>query len=177
VDIGAADGYYAAGLARACPDGTVYAYEMNPLPARVCRRLAEANGVSGRLVMRGECRVADLLELPDTETFVLCDCEGAEAELIDPARVPLLRRSDLIVELHEWAAPGIRQRIEERFRATHTIEIVASEPRYVADYPALLDVPVATYMDREVGLSEYRPAPMAWAVLTRLSRRQPDPKA
>jgi len=45
VDIGASDGYYAAGFARALPEAVVHAYEMNPFPARVCAALARENGV------------------------------------------------------------------------------------------------------------------------------------
>jgi len=165
VDIGASDGYYAVGFARACPEATVTAFEMNPFPARVCRALAAANGVADRIRLRGRCDLEELRALPDAETFVLSDCEGCERELIDPDAVPLLRSASLIVELHELAAPGIEKLIRERFEKSHSIRIIHTEPRHIADYPLLLDVPGVSYMDREVGLSEFRPAPMKWAVL------------
>jgi predicted O-methyltransferase YrrM len=166
VDIGASDGYYAVGLARACPVSTVYAYEMNFFPARVCRSLAEQNGVSDRVVMRGECRTADLQRFePGGSTFVLSDCEGAEQELMDPDAVPWLRGSRLIVELHDFAAPGIEDTIRARFEPSHSIEVVRSRRRYVAEFPALMDVPGVGYMDRELGVSEFRPVPIAWAVM------------
>ncbi|HKP22115.1 MAG TPA: hypothetical protein VJT68_11385 [Thermoleophilaceae bacterium] len=166
VDIGASDGYYAAGIARARPDSTVYAYEMNPFPARVCRRLAETNGAERnlRLLLR-ECRPADLQALPAARTFVLCDTEGAEAELMDPQAVPLLREASLIVELHAFAVTDIERLITERFSPTHDIELVRTEARYIGDYPALMEVPGVTYIDRQVGVSEFRPVPMAWAVM------------
>jgi hypothetical protein len=167
VDIGASDGYYAVGLALACPRTTVYAYEMNFFPARVCRRLAANNGVSDRIVMRGECRIEDLRAFePDGPAFVLSDCEGAEQQLMDPDAVPWLRTSRLIVELHDFAAPGIEDTIRARFEPTHDIEVVASQRRYTADYPALMDVPSVNYMDREIGLSEFRPVPIKWALMT-----------
>lgn len=166
VDIGASDGYYAVGLALASPPSTVYAYEMNPFPARVCRALAEENGATDRVVMRGECRVDDLRALPNgPRTFVLCDCEGGELELMDPSAVPLLRRSALIVELHVQIVPGIEQMIVERFAPSHEIEIVETQCRYIAEYPRLLEVPGVSYIDRELGLSEFRPNPMKWAVM------------
>jgi hypothetical protein len=165
VDIGASDGYYAAGLAWALPDSTVHAYEMNPFPARVCRALAEENGVADRIHLRGECTRADLERMPARRAFVLSDCEGAEEELMDPAAVPLLRESMLIVELHEFAAPGIEETVRRRFEPTHEIEVLHTRCRWIADWPKLLEVPGVGYMDREVGLSEFRPQPMKWAVM------------
>jgi hypothetical protein len=166
VDIGASDGYYAVGLARACPASTIYAYEMNFFPARVCRRLARYNGVADRVMMRGECRIGDLQALePAGPTFVLSDCEGAEQDLMDPDAVPWLRTCRLVVELHEFAAPGIEETIRARFEPSHDIEVVRSRRRYVADYPALMEVPGVGYMDRELGVSEFRPVPIAWAVM------------
>lgn len=165
VDIGGSDGYYAVGFARACPEAAVRVYEINPFPARVCRALAAENGVVGRVDLRGECTVAALQALPERRTFILCDCEGAEAVLMDPEQVPLLRRSAAIVELHDFAAPGIEATVRERFGATHDIEIVSTRPRYPADYPALLEVSGINYMDRHLGVAEFRPLPMSWAIL------------
>lgn len=165
VDIGGSDGYYGVGFALACPESDVIVYEMNPFPARVCRALAEENGVAGRIDMRGECTVEELQALPDRRTFVLCDCEGAEAVLMDPERVPLLRSSAAIIELHDFAAPGIRQTVLDRFGPTHDIEIVETRQRHPADYPALDGVPGINYMDRHLAVAEFRPMPMSWAVL------------
>jgi hypothetical protein len=117
--------------------------------------------------MRGECRIEDLRGLaPDGPTFVLSDCEGAERELMDPEAVPWLRTCRLVVELHDFAAPGIEETILARFEPSHDIEVVRSERRYVADWPALAAVPKVDYMDRELGVSEFRPVPIAWAVMT-----------
>jgi hypothetical protein len=165
VDIGASDGYYAVGFAWSVPSSSVYAYEMNPFPARVCRRLAFENGVESRLRLLGECRVEDLLTLPERPSFVLCDAEGAEARLMDPAAVPLLRSASLVVELHAFAVPDVEDVIRRRFSPTHTIDVVRSEPRYIGEFPALMEVPDVTYIDRQVALAEFRPYPMAWAVM------------
>jgi hypothetical protein len=169
VDIGASDGYYAVGLALASPGTTVRAFEMLDFPARVCRAMIDENGVGDRVRLGGEATIEELRGLPAAKTFVLCDCEGGESVLMDPDAVPLLRDSDLIVELHEFAVPDIQATIERRFGATHEVEIVHSEKRYIADYPKLMDLPGVGYMDREVGVSEFRPVRMKWAVLTRKS--------
>ena len=167
VDVGASDGYYAVGLARAIPQAVVHAFEINPFPARVCRALAEENGVAGRVVMHGECTLPELAALPaGRPAFVLCDCEGAEAELMDPQAAPLLRRADLIVELHEFAAPGVQATIEARFAPTHDIEIVEARRRVAGEYPAVIQTPGTGYMDWEMGISEFRHSPIRWAILT-----------
>jgi hypothetical protein len=166
VDIGASDGYYAVGFAHSVPSSTVRAYEMNPFPARVCRALAAANGADGPLELLGECRIEDLRALPDDRSsFVLCDTEGAEATLMDPEAVPLLHSASLVVELHAFAVPHVEQLIVDRFSSTHEIEIVRTEPRYIGQFPALMEVPGVTYIDRQVAVSEFRPYPMAWAVM------------
>ena len=165
VDIGASDGYYAVGLARGCPEARVQAYELNPFPARVCTALAQENAVADRLELRGECTLAELRALPVARTFVLCDCEGGEAVLMDPEQVPLLRTSMLVVELHEFAAPGVEDTIRRRFEPTHDVEIVPTRPRYPADYPSLREVPGTSYMDHALGVAEFRPLPMKWAIL------------
>jgi hypothetical protein len=166
VDIGASDGYYAVGFALKGPDSRVVAYEMNPFPARVCRALAVENGVAARVDLRGECRPQDLLELPQGSLFVLCDAEGAERELMDPERAPRLRDASAIVELHEFASPGVTEEISRRFAGTHDVRILHSGSRYIADYPALMSVPDVGYMDREMAVSEFRHSRISWAVLT-----------
>jgi hypothetical protein len=165
VDIGASDGYYAVGLARALPGSTVHAFEQNPFPARVCRALARENGVDERVLLHGKCTVEELRGLPAGRAFVLSDCEGAEAELMDPEAVPMLRQSMLIVELHEFAAPRIEDTMRRRFETSHEIEVLDTRCRWTADWPKLHEVPGVGHMDRELGLSEFRPQPMKWAVM------------
>jgi hypothetical protein len=166
VDIGASDGYYAVGFALKSPESRVLAYEMNPFPARVCRALAAENGVAARIDLRGECRAQDLVDLPEGSVFVLCDVEGAERDLMDPEHLPRLRGAHAIVELHEFASPGVTEMISERFAGTHEVRILHSGSRYVADYPALVSVPGVGYMDREMAVSEFRHSRISWAVLT-----------
>jgi hypothetical protein len=166
VDIGAADGYYVVGLARRCPRAILRAFEMNPLPARVCMELARANGVDDRVAMGGECGLAELRALPELPSLVICDCEGCEASLLDPDAVPLLRSSTILVEMHDAAAPGVSERLIQRFRASHDIETHEMRLRHVGDYPALAAVDGIGYMDQELLISEFRTHPVRWAVMT-----------
>ncbi len=165
IDVGAADGYYAVGLARRCPKATIHAYEMNPLPAHYSRQLARVNGVDERLSVHGECRIEDLAALHQVPSLLIADCEGAEAILLDPAAVPLLAESALVVELHEWLAPDIEATINLRFRETHQLVFIEPEPRHAAEYPAVAAIDDLSYVEQELLVSEFRLRSVRWAVL------------
>jgi len=139
VNVGAADGYYAVGLARRCPDATVIAYEADARQRELCRRVAAANGV--QIDIRGTAGPGDL----DGAALVVMDCEGCERALLQP--LP----ATVIVELHDFLDPGVGDAIAARFADTHTVVLVPTAPQPPAN---------------ELLLSEYRPGPMRWAVIT-----------
>lgn len=162
VNVGCAEGYYAVGLARAMPAVRVYAFDSDPAARDLCRRLSARNGVSDRLIVEGECRAARLNEVLRGPAFLIMDCEGCEDVLLDPKRVPNLRTAGVIVECHDFAVPDVSSRICERFRATHSIELIPTRPRKAAGYPPLQSFSPG---DQALALSEFRPAPQQWAVL------------
>ncbi|WZO98667.1 hypothetical protein EP7_000253 [Isosphaeraceae bacterium EP7] len=144
VDIGAAEGYYAVGMAMRNPDALVVGFEMNPSARYYLRQLAERNEVSARLQIRGTCDLDSLAASLEgaRRPALICDCEGAEDLLLDPVRVEPLRRSYVLVETHDGLATdagvleGIGRRLHERFGATHAIETIDSRPRSGDDLPA-----------------------------------------
>jgi hypothetical protein len=160
VNIGAAEGYFAVGLARALPGATVFAFEIDEPTRDRCVELAEANGVADRVRVAGECTPHDLGELGGDDSVVLCDCEGCELELIDPARVPALREWELLVELHDFVDPVVSEAVPARFADTHRIELIPSRPREDQNPPELAELPPR---ERQLLLSERRPGPMEWA--------------
>jgi hypothetical protein len=160
INVGTAEGYFAVGLARALPEATVLAFEIDEATRAQCVELAEANGVAERIEFRGECTVADLERLGSGDSVVLCDCEGCELELVDPARVPALRTWELLVELHDFVDPAISSAVPARFGEGHRVELIPSRPRQDESVPELADLGPA---ERQLLLSERRPAPMEWA--------------
>jgi hypothetical protein len=138
VDVGAAEGYYAVGLARllGCP---VTCFEIEPAGRELIRQMADANGVAGRLTILGRCDPAGLQEIlgrtQSQRTFVLCDVEGYEDALLDPGQVPALRQCWLLVEIHEFAVRGVGGRLTVRFQATHDVTVIREQPRTPADFP------------------------------------------
>jgi len=127
VDVGCAEGYYAVGLATTLPDAFVYAYDIDVASRQLCARLASINDVSDRVMLRSRCDCEELLRLPLDGAVVICDCEGYEAELLCPDRVPSLRSALLLVEMHEMLVPGVTELLMGRFRSSHGITII--EPR------------------------------------------------
>ena len=62
VDLGAAEGYYAVGLARALPNAEVHAFELDEQARRACQRLADLNGVTVHL--HGAASASALASVP-----------------------------------------------------------------------------------------------------------------
>lgn len=173
VNIGAAEGYYAVGLAQHLPGAVVLAYECEPESRAVCEQVARLNGVTDRVRMRGLCDGPALIEaLQSSETsnqpsLVVCDCEGGELALLDPALVPGLATADLLIELHDIIAPGITRTIASRFADTHRLEFVRSVHRDPEAYPHLNGL---SREDRAFLISEHRKGPMEWVFCTATNR-------
>lgn len=169
IDVGAAEGYYAVGLARRLPDAQVVAYEMEPRGQLALQEMVSLNGVAGRVQVLGKCEPKDLVSAIGTESSVaiICDVEGYEEKLLDPTVVSALARADIMVELHDFLVPEITETLKRRFAVTHEIQLVWQEPRTRSEFPwrtfgtALLP---KSYLDWAV--SEWRPVRMAWLWMT-----------
>ena len=139
LNIGAADGYYAVGLAVRSPGTHVEAFEALPAFHPIVERSARANGVQGRIVLRGACDANALRHHLQTDvrpSLVLIDIEGGEAELLDPLAVPQLRQVDILVETHDAFVPHVTETLIDRFQPTHHIECYTARPRQLNDFPA-----------------------------------------
>ncbi|MDP1889393.1 MAG: hypothetical protein Q8K55_00760 [Gemmatimonadaceae bacterium] len=174
VNIGSAAGFYSTGMAMRLPAATVHAFEMDPVWQEATRRSAEHNGVASRVQVHGTADVPALAAIPipaNEGALVVSDCEGAERELLDPARVPWLAHSALCVELHDFAAPGATDILRARFAATHDLVIVEQVPRDPADWAARagISVPDAAQLcdeERSWGKDRFRGR---WLLATPLS--------
>jgi hypothetical protein len=166
VNVGSGDGYYVVGLARRLPTAVIIAVDPDPLAQRACARAADRNEVGSRVshvVRVDQDALGALLGAGTGRTLCVVDCEGYEDELLDPERVPALRASDLLVETHDFARPGVTSRLTERFAASHDvrrIEVAARDPR---GFPEL-----SGYTNLLAGglLDEFRHHPQSWLALT-----------
>lgn len=162
VNVGCAEGYYAVGFALRMPDAIVYAFDTDPTAQHYCASLAKLNSVSERVRVNGFCNHRERQQLCGRHSFILCDCEGFEGELLDPGSVPQLAATDILVELHDFIKPGVTNTILSRFHDTHSLTLVDTQGRDTKNYPVLESV---APQDRYSILSENRPAPMQWAYL------------
>jgi hypothetical protein len=170
IDVGAAEGYYAVGLARRT-GARVLAFEMDPVGRRLLHDNVAANAVSERVEVRGECTpavFADSLAAVEGPVLVVMDVEGAEAALVEHVQPRDLAKATFLIEVHDFNSPAggplLSARLRAAFEASHTIEVIRSASRTRADFPAAFwFVPPH---NRPHAMDEYRPATMEWMVCT-----------
>lgn len=163
IDIGCAEGYYAVGFAFAKKDVRVLAYDIDPEAQHLCRNMAVINGVSNRVEVRGLCTPELLNGIDLSHTLIICDCEGAELDILDPILTPSLKFADLLVELHDCKREGLSAAFLPKFQLTHDVKLIQSELRIAGSEPALSSLKV---QDQLVAMNEYRGATMEWAWMT-----------
>lgn len=168
VNIGSGEGFYAIGLTLRLGIKQMHAFETISLERHLCRKMAQLNGVSERVIIHGTCDTESLRRVMTGMCLVFIDCEGCEFQILDPIRVPQLRDADILVELHEAKAGISRERLFDRFSDTHAKTEV---PIQLRD-PAQFSLPVSLGEDqREYAVSEGRSESGGWAFLQ--ARRRP----
>ena len=157
-DIGCAEGYYAVGLALRMTKSRVLARDENPKAQALCQQLATLNGVAGRVEVGGRMAHEDFALCSGQPTLILCDIEGAEAELLDPVAAPGLIAADILVEAHDVIHPGLADLLTRRFAATH--HIIRLDRRISGDLPDWMNS--LSDLDRLIALWEWRAGPTPW---------------
>jgi hypothetical protein len=161
VDIGAAEGFYAVGLAMCMPRLRVIAFEAQTDTHRWLGSLSVANGVEERIKIFGACSSESLATAcrKSGKTLVLCDAEGAEYALLQPSNFPDSASTSFLVELHHWVYPDIENVLRDRFSQTHTVEIICASPRTAADWPGEVRIAERYHL---ACMNEARPPGMKW---------------
>ena len=162
VNIGAAEGYYAVGLARRLPDATIHAFEIDERLRSQLATIAAHNGVADRVRILGECDLPALEALAGPDTLIVSDCEGAELTLLDPVALPALAAADMLVETHDLLVEGATQVIADRFAESHLVGRADSTSRFVDDVPGLDFMPLVS---QQLAISEFRRGPQSWLTL------------
>jgi hypothetical protein len=123
IDVGSAEGYYAVGLAWRCPQTSVFSFDTDIWARLQQRRLARLNGVDN-IEIGATCSWADITRLASDRSFLLCDIEGFEYELLDPVACPALERCDMLIEVHSNGALDTQSgsdALTNRFERTHRV--------------------------------------------------------
>jgi len=170
VVVGGAEGYYAVGLASQDAVKRVVAFEPSPDARRVMADMAQRNAVASKLAIKSVCDMGSLRTslAAAPNSFLVMDIEGGEAILLDPSEISPLKKIPVMVELHEFAVPGVSDLIRQRFEDTHDIDEIRARPRRVADFPLTMKGWRRRLMEGAAiqAMAEYRPPGMAWFVMT-----------
>lgn len=173
IDIGAAEGYYAVGLSLRLPSARVIAFEGKQRARYLLHSLIHMNGVGRRISVEGYCSQSDLQGAlcGAPSALLLCDAEGSELELLDPAETAELINAVIIVEVHEFIRVGVKEELRKRFSNTHRIREAWQRPRYPSDFPfrtLVIRFMPSRYLDWAVG--ESRPEIMSWLFMEPIER-------
>lgn len=88
LNIVCAEGYYAVGMALRMPQTQVLAFDVDPNARQVCSDLAQKNQVAQRVTVGGLFAPEHFAAFANQPVLLMCDIEGAERELLDPALAP-----------------------------------------------------------------------------------------
>jgi hypothetical protein len=171
VDVGAADGYYAVGAVKAGMVPLAFCFEMSPAGQAVIRSNAAANGVADKIAVAGIADAEFLDWIPedywneDDASVFLVDIEGAEFDLLTSNVLERLRKSRIIVELHEakGVSPSEVDALIERAAPHFQCDVITSGPR---DPGAIQELAAWSDDDRWLLMSESRSYDMRWLVMT-----------
>jgi hypothetical protein len=151
IDLGSAEGYYAVGLARRLRDTRVVAFDTRRSARWLTARMAAANGVAVEVRGTATHSAIQALCAQAHAPLVICDIDGAEDTMIDPARIPGLRHAALLIETHDAYVAGVTDRLTDRLSSSHEIQRIPMQPRP----PELL--PDLGVDDARAAMDEHRP--------------------
>jgi len=169
IDIGCAEGFYAVGLARRMPSAHVFAYDTDPQAQILCQKMIEHNGVADSVTVRGQATAEEFRQVMIGRTLILCDCDGAETDVLNPVAVVSMQTANILVEVHDHLDESISSTLTARFAPTHSIEYIPSMTKDPAQYRELdFFIPE----NRAIAINEFRPQ-QGWLVM-RAKRKNED---
>ncbi|MDB6075048.1 MAG: hypothetical protein JWO89_2688 [Verrucomicrobiaceae bacterium] len=138
LNVGAAEGFFTAGLARLFPKAKVLSYESTEEGRDYCGELIKLNEVADRVEIHGTCTLEEFAAVnPNSPTLLMMDIDLGERLLLDLDKVPWLRHADVLVETHDCLKEGTTRLIIDRFAHSHNIRQVTSAGLPYANYPIL----------------------------------------
>ena len=141
IDIGSAEGYYLAGLGRLLPDATLVGFEIEESGRQLTEELLVLNEIHNQSKLYGEATAHNVAPVVTEKTLVICDCEGAELDILNPALEPSLATVDMyVIELHDFIRPGIKEALLERFSTTHVPEVIKFKMANPEEFPFLAGI-------------------------------------
>lgn len=167
VNIGCAEGYYAVGLALRLKGIPILACDTSPHALSLCKKLAAINNAIDQITTCGKVTALGLSDILSPNGLIVCDCEGAEMQILDPAQAPVVQTCDIIVETHDHIVTDSKETLIRRFSGSHEVTEIKSTNRDINSAAAFLGV------DKQlaaIAVDEGRPVSMSWLILRAKSR-------
>jgi hypothetical protein len=169
VDVGCAEGYYAAGLGRLLGARRIRAFDTNARTHPICEGLVRLNCPEADFAIGGRIDAGALDQLLGEEPALLfMDCEGDERNLLRLSVAPNLRQTEVIVECHEFMKGyrGIVDELIAEFRDTHHATVISERDVAATEVPELRAL---SGMHRSLLTCETRYEQMRWLHLEPLT--------
>lgn len=167
IDVGAAEGYYAVGLACAMPRTIVRAFDTDCIARLRLRELARLNSVTNLSIGR-RCTNKKLDRLISEKCLLVCDIEGGELDLLDLSKSHALEGVDILVEVHSTVSRSLSDVLDilrDRFDKSHHISefsITSRENLSLGETIGIQD----SRIEREA-VKEHRSGEQAWLWMER----------
>lgn len=173
IDVGCAEGFYAVGLALKHSNAEVVAFDIDERARGLCRELAIHNNVIGRVEIKDACHPDWLQKLdPHSKNFLICDCEGYERHLFNSDNCQALRNSDLLIELHPFFEPDVKEYLASLFSLSHTIKIISSLDSGRKAFELPQPFQHLSAMEKSKLVEEGRPFTMEWLIMSPKNHEQ-----
>lgn len=136
INVGSAEGYYSIGLKKLIPHVDCYAYDINPIAQEKVKTLAQKNDVD--ILIDGEFKLEILEDFKNKSIFLMCDIEGAEADLFQESNIHLLENTSLCIELHYWNSVHTEEILPQLLSKTHNINIIYQDGKKEFKVPEIV---------------------------------------
>jgi precorrin-6B methylase 2 len=169
IDVGAADGYYAAGAVASGQFDRAICFELSEEGQAAIIDNATRNNVLERVHVLGEATSETVGALEQqfsidlSRTVFLIDIEGAEFELLTEKFMQQVKSAALIVEIHDWekgSASAVTDLVD-RALEIFSVDWITTGARDMSQFPELSEWPDD---DRWILCSESRRKLMSWLV-------------
>ena len=167
IDIGAADGYFAIGMAFSETFKKIYAFEIDEEGRRSLNRNIENNLCKDKVVVDIEANFETLKEIVDKNksAVILIDIEGSEFDLLDNKLLKLLSNCYIVCELHPTlSANGFEKQkmLINNAKAFFDVSIIQRESYCPNKFSELNEF---TDEERLIAFGEGRENNMNWLIL------------
>jgi hypothetical protein len=163
INVGSADGYFAAGFARRCKTSRIVAFEMDDELRQDSINNAKINGLYDRISFEGKCASNSLMQYDLSNALIFMDCEGAEIDILDESVLPYLSTAWLLIELHDALRSGCSRILSKRFDATHDCSFLSATERDPQEFELPKNL---SHRERFLALDEKRLGTQEWVLMT-----------